>query len=175
MRGAKTALKSGSSPLALSSFPKLQTAFAIARKGSMRVNNRRCLPVSNPRSLHCFRSVGEVLTTVGMSYFFFSCFGFCFMFFMRGAKTALKSGSSPLALSSFPKLQTAFAIARKGSMRVNNRRCLPVSNPRSLRTARVAYGRSVKFCRLSGCRISEEQDFFCRSLTVPAESFSVRF
>ena len=30
---------------------------------------------------------------------------------MREAKTALKSGSSPLALSSFPKLPVAFAVS----------------------------------------------------------------
>ncbi len=34
---------------------------------------------------------------------------------MREAKTALKSGSSPLALSSFPKLFDRLCVSRKGS------------------------------------------------------------
>ena len=109
MREAKTALKSASSPLALSSFPKLLVAFAgkPQRLDGLSEGGRdgrwRGRFFTHEAKRLVFRKAegmgggegGTVLLCVQV----------------RETKTALKSGSSPLALSSFPKLPVAFAVS----------------------------------------------------------------
>ncbi len=111
MREVKTALKSGSSPLALFSFPKLLTPLRFPHRLSLCLmllitRAEKCAGIFlGSRTVSLSRSSGETLvvqrTKLSKK--------------MREEQTALKSGSSPLALPSFPKLFDRLCDFRKDS------------------------------------------------------------